>query len=86
MMVKLADMISNMNDLIRAPIWKPRKVQGYFTWKKDIADNISDVFLILKKQLNELYEKEFVVDGVSYPAYDPTMKVEEYYEILATKE
>lgn len=83
--VKMADMISNMRDLIKNPIWGPRRVQGYFTWKKAIIDNLSKRCPVLAKLLDELYEQEFIVDGVSYPAYDPTMNVEEYYQILENK-
>lgn len=70
-LVKMADMIYNIADLMRAPPpgWTAERVQGYCVWKRAIAKKMGVVNPALSLSLEALLgTSTFVIDGVKHPA------------------
>ncbi|GAA5923347.1 uncharacterized protein JCM15063_003619 [Sporobolomyces koalae] len=70
--VKLADKLSNLNDLIsiegRPAGWSVSRIQEYFEWSKRVTDQCKHVNPGLGQQLDDLYERGTFVyqDGETY--------------------
>ncbi|GAA5888575.1 hypothetical protein JCM16303_000877 [Sporobolomyces ruberrimus] len=76
--VKLADKLSNLNDLIslegRPANWSVARIQEYFVWSKKVTDQCISVNPGLGQQLDELYrEGKFEKDGKEWKCH-PTYR------------
>jgi len=86
-LVKLADKLYNLRDLIRSPPpgWNSERIQGYFVWAKEVINQIpKGTNEYLQKELDKVFESQFVVDGTTHPTI-PNNKpgaLEEYYASL----
>lgn len=58
-LVKLADKIYNLNDLLRAtPIgWTPERRHEYFQWSKQVVDNLRGTNAALENVLDNIFKK-----------------------------
>ena len=69
-LVKMADKIYNLRDIMRSPIsgWDRTRIQNYFIWAKRVTDGCRGVNAQLDSILDEIYEKgKFEFEGNSYP-------------------
>jgi guanosine-3',5'-bis(diphosphate) 3'-pyrophosphohydrolase len=55
-LVKLADKIANITDIINSPPvnWTKERKQNYFTWAKAVVDNLRGVHQGLEKEFDDL--------------------------------
>ncbi|GAA5990870.1 hypothetical protein JCM5350_008253 [Sporobolomyces pararoseus] len=72
--VKLADKLSNLNDLIslegRPAGWSVERIQEYFVWSKKVTDQCVSVNPGLGQELDKLYrEATFEVKGKQYKCH-----------------
>ncbi|GAA5949822.1 hypothetical protein JCM3765_007705 [Sporobolomyces pararoseus] len=72
--VKLADKLSNLNDLIslegRPAGWSVERIQEYFVWSKKVTDQCVSVNPGLGEELDKLYrEATFEKDGTSWKCH-----------------
>ena len=56
-LVKLADKISNLRDIINSPPadWSVQRKQDYFDWAKEVVDQVRDVSKMLGKAFDDVY-------------------------------
>lgn len=97
-LVKLADKLSNLRDLIRNPIWEPARVQGYFVWSHAVVQGLRGTNTGLEAALDRVFHKRVKIVGPkdengfqqvrTYPAipsWEPAeleKLLEEYYKSL----
>ncbi|BGP12570.1 hypothetical protein JCM10213_004844 [Rhodosporidiobolus nylandii] len=74
--VKLADKLSNLNDLIsrdgRPRGWSVARIQEYFVWSKRVTDSCKHVNPGLGEQLEELYKSATFLHGSKTYKCHPT--------------
>jgi guanosine-3',5'-bis(diphosphate) 3'-pyrophosphohydrolase len=56
-LVKLADKISNLRDILKSPPadWPKKRKQDYFDWAKEVVDQVSNANKKLSKVFDEVY-------------------------------
>lgn len=56
-LVKLADKISNLRDIVQAPPagWSSERKAEYFEWAKKVVDEVRGASMILEKTFDEIY-------------------------------
>jgi len=69
--IKMADLADNLFDLMRNPPpgWTPKRVQGYFVWKRETMKHLSQVKgadRLVKIIDAMLRNGKFMIDGVTY--------------------
>lgn len=59
-LVKLADKISNLRDIVNSPPakWSPERKQEYFDWSKQVAEHIRDASPKLATVFDEIYAQK----------------------------
>ena len=58
-LVKLADKISNLRDILKSPPanWSKKRKQEYFDWAKQVVDEVRDASKKLSNVFDEVYAK-----------------------------
>jgi guanosine-3',5'-bis(diphosphate) 3'-pyrophosphohydrolase len=84
-LVKLADQLHNLTDLINEPLWTPVIMQGYFVWKWHVMQGLRGTNEYLEAAIDNLFNSTFEMDDTTWPTLpstDPTVLaqlLEEYY-------
>ena len=68
-LVKLADKICNLRDLLTAPParWTDERIQGYFDWAKAVVDGLRGANPALEKLFDQLYARRVQAVAASTP-------------------
>jgi guanosine-3',5'-bis(diphosphate) 3'-pyrophosphohydrolase len=64
--VKMCDMIDNLTDLHKNPLWSLEKTRGYFIWKYIIFQNFLCVNEELESQLDSIFDSPLLYKGKKY--------------------
>lgn len=87
-LVKLADKLYNMSDLLTEPPkkWTVKRIQGYFVWGRKVIEGIRGTNAILEARIDRVLQSTFTLDGVTHSALpqdtDLDVFLEEYYEMM----
>lgn len=71
-LIKMADKLYNLMDLISCPIWEPERVQGYFAWAWLTLEPTIGLNAPLEAALNDVFGQSFEYNGVKYQALPKT--------------
>jgi guanosine-3',5'-bis(diphosphate) 3'-pyrophosphohydrolase len=87
-LVKLADKIANIRDLVHAPSpWNVEVTQGYVLWGREVCRGLRGTNAKLDAWADELWAASFVgADGVSHPTIppgDPEALLARYYALIS---
>lgn len=69
--VKLADKLHNLRDLIQRPIWDLSISQGYFVWSHAVVKAMKGTNAGLEKALDEVFSSAFPCGEPGLPSRDP---------------
>lgn len=87
-LVKLADKLYNLRDIIRAasPTWNINRIQGYMIWAKQVTQYIDNANDVLRNALNKVYKSKIIYQGQSYDCIPCDVNTDEllktYYKSL----
>lgn len=88
-MVKLADKLSNLRDLVERPLpsWSATRVRGYFAWAWHVVDALGDASPPLRAELDRLFAGDVplgdaMVRAVPESEAERTRVLDDYYRML----
>ena len=88
-LIKMADMIDNLSDLLVAPPpdWTKERVKGYFVWKYVIFSSLRGVNSYLVNELEKLFSSVLTIEEMMRLSMDKAQSsiLQEYYNTLQTQ-
>ena len=74
--IKLADKLHNLTDLLTNPVWGPEITRGYFIWSFKVVEGLRGTNTPLESKLDEVFA-DFITPGLNLDA-----ELTSYYDII----
>lgn len=90
-LVKLADKLHNLTDLLNNPPkgWNKDRVQGYFIWAYKVIEGLRGTNQYIEESLDDIFKCHFKFENSSYPVLpssDMNLLLEKYIDSMKTSD